>query len=76
MYGINILTLILLITAYMQKCIGLETNSQLHTMRLLYMERELLSLSRDILRDDEHFSHSVAENDKLEDIHDFRTVQK
>ena len=59
-----------------QGYLGLETNSKLHTMRLLYMESELLDLSRDILKKDEHFNEDIAKNKGLEDVHDFRKVQK
>ena len=68
--------IILTIAISIHCCLGLETNSKLHTMRLLYMERELLDLSTDILKKDEHFSEDIAKNDALEDYHDFRKVEK
>ena len=40
------------------------------------MESELLDLSRDILKKDEHFSKDIAKDDALEDYHDFRKVEK
>ncbi len=53
-------------------CQTLETNSRLHTLRLLHMEGELLDLSRDVLTKDEHFS----EDDDFEDVHDFAQVDR
>ena len=68
--------LILTLASLLNINLGLETNSKLHIIRLLYMEGELLDLGRNVLKKDEHFNENIAQNEALEDYHDFRKVEK